>query len=555
MKNNENKLNKLNRIANCVSELLKSELSLKFNNTVYIPLNVFQNLVWNNNIISGSELLDEIIAAQYSNYEVQHFYPAAVLTRDYIRRLMPIINGETEKKPSYSLRFPCTVTCVYAKTDNNKLTGYLFSANREHYLAQRLEPILLKRYDTGQSLSISHSAFSKLLQSSTNNIEKFFSGNYYNHRQWNEKHELISKDKLITFTSNHLIPVFNYLNEIAETKSCDYRCVMQLHCEPRSNQKRKFELNYRIAYKNIQNNVSNQNSNDGKNNYYFNLKPNQTVAYNKMHKWTYLIHIYLINEFKTNSLYLKLNINNDNTIYFITELDAKKVWNFWFHSPSKSNSYFSEFSNAVEELKNLIVFPFKNKHFKISKILIGNEKDSTSENLYIINDLGDGKYCVGIKKSVLRIFTHINFLYPKEFSHIPPKTSYSQMRFFELLYEHLPYDSTDKKTIEITIAELVFITGYINTDDRYISVVHSDSNDFYNSLYKEIINTNNFATNLDKVFIQPAVHKLNMELKNLNIVQRYDATFQTELSTGIKIPNIRFSLVPVEENTEEKSRM
>ncbi len=585
------KNNKINRIEKCLSELLGNILSLKSDTSLMIPIAVFQNLVWNNTINSANKLVQEFTAASQSDYEILHPYPASVITRDYVLPVLELINEKAEcRYPAYPLSFPCKVEYVYNNKEHHKLMGYIFSADREFYAAKRIYTYFSNSCDNATFLFDKYHSF---LRSSTQNVSKFLGTNH----ERNDK--LIAKiGPYISFTFNHAIPILDHLNELASKENFRYSMkvsggILETN-DDCINSSLAPEVIYHIKKEKIETNANNINSYPE--DIYYGIKKKLSIECYKMSKWAYLIHIYLMHLFqKKGEICLVEKTNKKTNEYFVEEFDAKRVWAFWYNSAIQTNSYFAEFRKAVEELNNIYIFmiglepsEFKNifllpntsyndENYDISRKY--NEKKSMldklnqSKDIYTVYDsfykiygldtkeapnvdlnLSNKKYYVYIKKQYANYFIEEENLskYPKEFAHISPKTSYSQMNFYELLYDYLPYDSADNNTtIDIPISKLAFKTGKIDIADWKVNMYFEDINPAMNRcisvMYKNVVRNHRFVYEFEHLFIQPAIKKLNAKLKETGNIRGYKAYLYKNEDSKSKIPHVEFSLVPIED--------
>lgn len=585
------KNNKINRIEKCLSELLGHILSLQSDTSLTIPIAVYQNLVWNNSIDSANKLVEELTAASRSEYEILHPYPASVTTRDYVLPVLELINEKAEGRyPSYPLSFPCKLEYIYNNKEHHKLMGYIFSVNREYYAAKRIHTYFMKSNDYATFLFDKYYSF---IRSSKRKVDHFLGTDH----ERNNKH-IAKLGPYLSFTFNHAIPILDHLNELAANE--DFRYSMKVSggtLETNNNSINPSlapEVLYHIKKEKLQTNTDNISSSSEDR--YYSIKKNLSIECYKMSKWAYLIHIYLMHLFqKKGKICLEEKTNNQINKYFVEEFDAKKVWAFWYNSAIQTNSYFTEFTKAVEELNNIYIFmiglepsEFKNifllpdtscndENYDISRKYNKKyhmfDKSNQQKDIYTVYDsfykiygldtkedsnadsnLSNKKYYVYIKKQYANYFIEEKNLseYPKAFAHLSPRTSYSQMKFYELLYDYLPYDSPyNNTTIDIPISSFAFKTGKIDIADWKVNMYFNDINPAMNRcisvMSKNMVRNHRFVYELEHLFIQPAIKKLNVKLKETGNSKGYKTCLHENTDSKSKIPHVVFSLVPIED--------
>lgn len=528
--NKRNKNEIINRIENCICELLNRKRSAI--RTIDIPLNVFRNLVWDDTMNSGSKLAQELqtFADSPDSYQPMHMYPAGVLTRDYVRPTLEIINQKVREHNSSSLSLPCIVESVYDNKAHHQLIAYRFSLSREYFVALCLYPILQKR-----CLSIPIGTLSELIKTPENTVSLL--------KNKIGAHTLFSKEEQAAFTSDHVIPILNYLNEIAADNSAGTRYNMVISCIPQIHQD---------AYTVIYNfNVNGPNMSDINDETYINLKSNLPFAFYKMSKWAYLIHLYLMNLFQNLEVPDSKDENNDSSQnYLVEKLDAREVWEFWYNSPINSNSYFSEFAKAVDELQDIYISIKalgKSKRIYVLPEYFAR-KHSDHYKLYEKWDFINKKYYVHINSAFANYFVNPDrcLNYPKVLAHIFPRTGYSQIRLFELLYSSLPYTSGIGEIKNISIYKLAITTGKIDIIDLRVRYIDLATAEFMKKVYADFIKNNPcFAQNLNDLFIQPSIKLLNTKLAEWNYNLKYAAEFSKNSDT-----EITFTLIPTGKASE-----
>ncbi len=556
-----------------------------------IPMAVFQNLVRDNTIDSANKLEQELIAFLSGEYEILHSYPAGVITRDYVIPVLNLINQKVESSKPYPISFPCKIECNYNNSEHNQLIGYVFSANKEYYAAKRIHSYFM---NSKNSVTFLLDKYYSFLRSSTNNVGKSLGTEH----QRNDR--LLSKiGHYSSFTFNHAIPILDYLNELAEKE--DFRYSMKVYGgtlkssssgkDKESNLGLEPEVIYHIKKEKIYTDAKNIDTLQAPLDKYISIKKDHFIECYKMSKWAYMIHVYLIHLFqKSGKICLEEKTSNETNEYFIEEFDAHEVWTFWYNSPKKSNSYYAEFSKAVEELSNIYFFIIGLKPSEIKNIFIlpntrhtdrnynilkkynetyempdesGQEKKifTIYDNLYHIykpdtNDTSNhrsGKYYVYIKKQYANYFIEKENLsiYPKAFANISPKTSYSQIHFYELLYDYLPYDTACNTTKKILISKLAFKTGKIDIADwkvnMYFKYINPAKNSCITMMYKQVVRNNCFMYDLIRSFIQPAIKKLNVELKNSGEDMGYKVSFNENTKGKSQLPYMQFCLAPIDD--------
>lgn len=585
---------KTNRIEKCLGELLSRKLSLKFNNSLFIPLDVFRNFIKDNTIDTADKLEEELLKFSRGGYEILHPYPAGVITRDYVLPAIKRINDENRKKgSSYSLTFPCMVESRYSDTSRKEFSGYRFSANRELYAAKRLHQYMQEHYKFfhTKKLSLTLDTFSIFLQSPKQNLKKIIE------KQNSAYINLVYDNEQISFTLSHIIPVLNYLNEISNENSDSTRYNMRVCCKKSNKQipEQKYireEIANNVTYEITIEEITNEKSTDNTDcpnptivlkDPYFNLNTSSTIVYYKMSKWAYLLHVYILNSLHESKIsYTETSLQEKQTEYRVIELDANAVWTFWYNSSLTSTSYHSDFVKAVDELNNTVQYTVRSDSSKIRKRWIlpntsCNDKNynivrpqkyeitnvsgnhvtcyATYKQLYKIAASPNGKYYVYLHNRDAQMFSFTKGIvkYPKKLIQLSARTSYSQIRLFEFLYNLFNKMITNNnKTVDISISRLAAITGKVDIGDWKINQHFRDidptDNNYLNRIYHKVIRTKRFAYDLNRFFLQPNLELFNTYLRT--DYKNYNCEYQISIksnSDNSQISFIQFALVPLNE--------
>ena len=315
--NKEKKQRKINRIAKCLNELLNDSLSMKNTDGLWIPLEVLQNLIYDETIDTGSRLNHECYVSSQPDYGVLHSYSAGALIRDYlspaIELIMPTMPAHKGNAP-HSLHFPISPEIVYDRKNHNKLLGYRFRINKELYLAQRIDTVMrYHAHNAYRKFSVSHRIFNKLLNSPRKNITKEFENQKY--EDWENPY--ISTDVRDAFIYAHAIPTLKELNEIATQASYNFRYSLLISCDLKK--RNTYQVTYHFTVTELE--TPAESANLPTNSVYFGLKHKQPITCYKMSKWAYLIHVYLIHLFrKTGEICLEETLNGRSQKNYIKEL-------------------------------------------------------------------------------------------------------------------------------------------------------------------------------------------------------------------------------------------
>ena len=158
-------------------------------------------------------------------------------------------------------------------------------------------------------------------------------------------------------------------------------------------------------------------------------------------------------------------------------------------------------------------------------------------------------YYIYIKKTYTDFFLQTENImeYPKKLISISSKTSYSQIIFYELLYEYLPYDTEVTEThIDISLSDFVFKTGKIDIADwrfQNLQKKYAKTANWKCTVFNELLKTNQykrFLSDLNRYFVEPTIDNINIYLKEAGINRRYTASFHMNETDS---PFIRFRLV------------
>ncbi len=493
----EEKKQKENRIACSLRELLIARKNNYYvEDHIEIPVCVLQNLVWNTNITSGKMLINEIINFEHTpeKYKPVHSVSTNVLTSKYIRPALKRINQQVSdeiiKNQPSELSLPYKVELIASKDE--KSPSYRFSPYRELYTAQRLYAYFEEQ--TLNELSLHKVTFHRLFSSDTSSMKSFLSK-----CRKNKKNPPLSVTKQLEYTSDHVIPVLNLLNQITEEKEKTIKYTLDIIYS--ASQPTGYQATY-VFHRHETPSDTGTSKVDNSTKYY-STKKAKPIYYYKMSKWAYLLHIFLFHIYQQEG-FCKAEITYDktNTKDTIVELDAKKMWDFWYLIPhddtnpflteeekkkieekgnertntgkkktgvaSPHTSFYNEFEKAIEEINNLYILKIGAGETKAKIFLLpdlrsrdeikadkkksrikyntsyetNNGKISTTyQRLYHTSkNPTTGKYLIQINTNLF-VFIKKNkctSTYPKAYAHFFPKASYSQIRLLEYLSEDLP---------------------------------------------------------------------------------------------------------------------
>ena len=517
---------KKERIAYCLIDLFNRNVK-----PIKIPIEVYCNLIGDDTINSGEKLLEQINLYKSNNYEVRYTYSARIITRDYVQAVLKIINAQCA--------IPISAIPQYKKTALNKISSYEFDFDNV-YLAKHLQ-LLFSDYK--KSVTIISGSFNKLQTKTLPNdksemknlLEKLNSGEY-NSSTREERNKL---------TNRYALPIHHYLNQFEIDALSNQKYELYIKYDKYWNE------HYQPSYTYTLNTSDSTPVPTETTETYMSIKKAVPLERYKMSKYTYLIHIYLMHLLSEQNR-IVLDINTVQTgkkeTHYILEFDAKKVWDFWHNNTPICKSYFSEFIKAVEELKNIIFINNTNQIFLLPEEK--KEKNKEKKKLYsnLVNS-NHNSYYIYIKKTYTDFFLQTENImeYPKKLISISSKTSYSQIMFYELLYEYLPYDTEVTEThIDISLSDFVFKTGKMDIADwrfQNLQKKYAKTANWKCTVFNELLKTNQykrFLSDLNRYFVEPTIDNINIYLKEAGINRRYTASFHMNVTDS---PFIRFSLV------------
>lgn len=501
----EKKSDKKNRIERYLREQLHN-LTLEHRKPLEISIDELRNLI-------GSK-------TPYSTRDI---------TRDFVNPIISKINEERINNDS-SYSFPYTVKTYYSNSNKKEFLGYIFAANREYYVALRLDEYMRNRNKT--QLLLPHNIFTKLLYTEHKKPGMYTAKYIEKNSAYNDS---ITDEKIHSFTFSYALPVLKCLNEIAAKNSSMPDCKTKYRYEmveerrfsnpvSPSNKSKTYYLSYAFTKKEYQDDTF--TASDIPNKHFYPLRNPDEVAYNSISKWAYLTHLYLLYAFNnSHATSTFINTNQKKTHCYIVELDAKSVWEFWHNSPVDKR-FTTEFKKAVNMLNNMCIntTPPK-KHFLLSSkdynLIMENSatkpKTIIPYTVYPPDSTDNEKFLVYIKSNYATKFSlsKVEQKCPKKLIHLSPKTSYSQIRLFEFL--HITFNGLKKNKdnttdYSIPISNIAIITGKLDLASEHISK-YIDENIYttnnYNYLYDKIPDKERFTHDLIYFFLKPNLARFN----------------------------------------------
>jgi len=568
-----------------ISKVLERQKNKCSKQHIDLPACVLQNLVWNKNITSGKDLKSEnyYFKCYRAEYKPVHSISTNVLSSKYIRPALKKINEQVENaiinNNTADLSYPYKVELITSK--DKKVVSYRFSPNRERYTALRLYA-----YFEGQNsgkktldkLSLSRITFHNLFHSPIRDAEWLI--NTYRSVQ----NPSLSEAKQLEYTSNHVIAILNHLNQIAEEKEKKVKYTLDIiYSAPQP-------TGYQATYVFHRQETSGKTNVSTANNsaYYYSTEKTKPIFYYKMSKWAYMLHVFLFHIYQQEE-FCKATItyDNGNIKDTVVELDAKKMWDFWYHIPDHTNpylteedkkeierrgnertntgkkrtgitsphtSFYNEFEKAIKEINNFFILKTDGDGAEKAPtiFLLPDKIHTTYQKLYhTYKNPANGKYYIQINVELFEdMVSHkCTSTYPKAYAHFFPKTSYSQMRFLEYL---LPHTTILDKNIFFSVPLLSIATG--NFDISYYKI---------NKHFSDLNSTDQIGTPEEKLFtsyerhhtlgylfyeqfIKETITKLNKRLQVLGSTVGYKTAYITGSSQVPVVPSIKFSLAPID---------